>query len=176
MRDANHLTSRSTICQSVAEVYLTHMVPFGAADHRFDLKNILLVILLVSRPNGLQKITCISSLCSCDKLSFPHFSIFSLLFQLPIFSCVSQIKSAFFFLFLLLLPSSKLQQHHEESILFLQYVQSNWIFYAGFVQKRPVLYVKEFVHQLVTLFHSHPEVHYKAFEIHPPQLSQIIGL
>ena len=54
------------------------------------LKSLLLSILLISRSMDLWKI-CISSLYQIDKLSFPYILIFSLHFQLPIPSSVSQI-------------------------------------------------------------------------------------
>ena len=47
--------------------------------------------LLISRSTDLRKITCISSLCSIDELTFLSFSIFSLLLQLSISSSVPQI-------------------------------------------------------------------------------------
>ena len=47
-------------------------------------------MLLISRSVDLRKTTCISSLCSTDKLSFLPFSIFGFLLQVPISSSVSQ--------------------------------------------------------------------------------------
>ena len=49
-------------------------------------------MLLISGSIDLMKITCISSLCSIDKLSFYLFSIFSFFLQLPISSVLQIIK------------------------------------------------------------------------------------
>ena len=40
---------------------------------------IILIILLISKSMDSWKINCISSLCSCNKLTFPHFLIFRFL-------------------------------------------------------------------------------------------------
>ena len=83
------LSRRAAICQSVAEVQLTGVALLGAISHR------LLTILFISRSLDLRKITCISSLRSCDKRLLMPFSIFSYLLQLPISSFVSQIIKEF---------------------------------------------------------------------------------
>ena len=48
-------------------------------------------MLLISRSMNLQKITCLSPLCSTDKMSFPTFSIFNFLLQSPVTFYVSLI-------------------------------------------------------------------------------------
>ena len=52
---------------------------------------IIIIMLLIYRSIDLRKIITISSLCSCDKLSFSPFSIFGSPLQLPVYSPVSQI-------------------------------------------------------------------------------------
>ena len=74
---------------------------------------LLLFMLLVSRSIGLWKITCISSLCSIDKLSFPPFFDFQLPPLVPnIFFRFSNQEAMFFFFLLLSLSSYVLQWHH----------------------------------------------------------------
>jgi len=83
----------------------------------------LLSILLISRSMDLRKITCISSLCSCDKLLFPSssssFFFFNLLLPalaLNVFFSFSNHQGAVFFFFLLSLPLSVLNGIMQKAI------------------------------------------------------------
>ena len=106
-------------------------------------------MLLNSKSMNLWNITCITyvRLINC------RFHLFCYL-QLPslacnIFLCFSNhLGAAFLFFLLLSLPSSVLRWHQEEGNFFLEYDESNWLFYAVYYleMSSSVLYVKEFVH------------------------------
>ena len=88
-------------------------------------------MLLIGMSMDLWKITCIYSISSIDKLQYPCFSTLSFLLYLPISSHVSQIinelcsSSSYSFHF-------RNQWHHEGGNFFLEYEQSNWLFYVRY--------------------------------------------
>ena len=90
-------------------------------------------MLLVSRSLDFWKMTCIASLCSCDKMSFPPFSVFSFILQLPISSSFSQnvkeLLSSSSYLFYM---PSFLQWYHERGNFVLRIYPIQLAFYAGY--------------------------------------------
>ena len=108
-----------------------------------------LSMLLVSRYMDLWKIT---SLSSCDKLSFPLFQSSASSFISPCLALFLKWSRSSIFFFLVWLQSSVLQWQHEEGNLFLEYVQSNSLSLTGYCLKMSSIlwYIQE-LHYLLSL-------------------------
>ena len=129
---------------NVINKFSIHMIVFLQIKYNFNNSNqiavfelpmtslfIIIIIIVIIKYAAYQQIYgLMKDVCSIDKLSFPPFSIFSVLLQLPISYSVSQIKelcpSSFYSFHLL---SSVLQWRHDEGNLLSEYNQSNWLFY-----------------------------------------------
>ena len=96
-----HVTSKSGVRHAdpqTNEYYIKREKEISNTFKHCQFNSIIIIITItiikyavINRSMDLWKITFISSLCSTDKLSFPSFSIFIFLLQLPISSPVSQI-------------------------------------------------------------------------------------